>query len=213
MRHDRRCAGRSGVPLFADRVQRGLRGLDVGVYAAQREHLRRGAQAPRVAAVERRGAQRHPHLLLQIREVAGHERDEERGPRDRPVDPRDVRRLRTQLLGDLGPRGIGARAPHRLSPFPRRIAEPTGRVQRQSLGDVLGVAIDHPPQVTRPGEHSSDAAPWGRLARSAPAAPSRAARRSSRRLIEPGSSAGRHRVTPPGRLLLECRFDPRQSVE
>ena len=179
-----------GESLVADRNQRSLRGLDVRVHAAQREHLRRRAQIPRVASVERGGAQRHAHLLLQIREVTGHERDEERGSGDRTIDPRDMRRLRTQLLGDLGTRGIGVRTPHRLSPFPRRIAEPTGRVQGESLGDVLGVAIDDPPEVTRPGERSSDAARVEPDPRSAPAASSRAAPSLISGVIEPGSSAG-----------------------
>ena len=76
------CATSAGVldvgeSLVADGNQRGLRGLDVWVHAAQREHLGRRSQLPRVAAVERGGAQRHAHLLLQIREVTGHERDEE----------------------------------------------------------------------------------------------------------------------------------------
>ena len=97
-------AGRTiGESLVADRAQRGLRGLDIRVHAAQREHLRRGAQVLRVAIVECRGAQRHAHLLLQIRQVTGHKRDKERSSGDRTVDPRDVRRLRTQLVGDLRP--------------------------------------------------------------------------------------------------------------
>ena len=49
------------------------------------------------------------------------------------------------------------------SPFPRRLTEPTGRIEREPLGDVLGVAIDHPPQLTRPGEESPDATLRGRL--------------------------------------------------
>ena len=113
-----------------------------------------------------------------------------------------MRRLRTQLVGDLCPRGIGARAPHRLSPLPRRIAEPIGRVQRQSLGDVLGVAIHHPPQVTRPGEHSSDTAPSGPARSPTPLAanPVVVARPGSDRA---GLVSRRHRETsraPAGRV-------------
>ena len=37
---------------------------------------------------------------------------------------------------------------HGLSPLPRRPAEQIGRVQRELLGDVLGVAIHDPPQLT-----------------------------------------------------------------
>src|SRR5690348_17251353 len=73
-----------------------------------------------------------------------------------------MRRLRTQLLGDLCRWGLGLRTAHRLSPFPRRFTESIGAVQRQSLGDVLGIAIDDAPQLTRPGERAPDAAPWSR---------------------------------------------------
>jgi hypothetical protein len=42
---------------------------------------------------------------------------------------------------------------HRLTPRLRRITELIGRVQGQPLGDVLGVAINDPRQITRAGEH------------------------------------------------------------
>ena len=85
--------------MFPSRDECGLGGLDAWVHAAKREHLGRGPQVGGVAAVQRSYAQRHPHLLPQVTEVAGCERDEERGAGDRTIDPRDVRRARTQLLG------------------------------------------------------------------------------------------------------------------
>ncbi len=97
-------------PLLADGNQRSLGSLDAWVDASQREHLRRRSQFRRVAAVERSRAQRHAHLLHQISEVARHQCDEERCARDRTIDPRDVRGVRSQILGDLGRMGVGARA-------------------------------------------------------------------------------------------------------
>ena len=100
----------------------------------------------------------------------------------------------------LATRGIGASTLRTdSSPFPRRIAEPTGRVQRQSLGDVLGVAIDDAPQLTRPGEHASDAAPWSRsLVR-------RRRRRLGWRLAHPGRDrAGLVSGLHPGDLPGAC---------
>jgi hypothetical protein len=65
----------------------------------QSEHFRRRAQFGRIVPVERRDAQA---LLPQVGEVAGDEGDEERGARNRAIDPRELGRMRAQLLGDGG---------------------------------------------------------------------------------------------------------------
>jgi hypothetical protein len=65
--------------------------------------------APRVAAAQRGGAQRHARLLQQIHEVAGHGATNELGPGDRTVDPRDLRRLDPQASASTAG-AISARA-------------------------------------------------------------------------------------------------------
>jgi len=113
-------------------------------------------QLVKVAAVQCGRAKRHPHLLHQIRDVAGDERDEERCPRDRAVDPRDLRRVRAQLVGDLCHGHVGAGAAGRDSPLLRGIGEPVDRVQGHALGQVLRVAVRNADESPGRGEDAAD---------------------------------------------------------
>ena len=116
-------------------------GVDRRVHAAQRQHLGGGLELPRVALVQRRGAQQHPRLLPEVQQVAGDQRDQERRPGDRSVDGRDLRAISAQLLGDDRARNTLTLLADALRPLQRWLAEALRAVQRDPLGDMLGVAI------------------------------------------------------------------------
>ncbi len=137
--------------------------VDGRMHAAQHQHPRGGLELARVAAVERGGAQDHAPLLPEVCEIAGDERDQERRPGDRPVDPRDLRGLRAQFLGDHRARDVRARVAHAIRPLQRRLAEVLRAVQREPLSDVLRVAVGDPrqPPPSRQRAPESPGSPGG----------------------------------------------------
>ena len=116
-------------------------GVDRRVDAAERQHLGGGLELPRVAPVQRGGAQQHPRLLPEVQQVAGDQRDQERRPSDRPIDGCDLRAIGAQLLGDDRARNTLTLLLDTLCPLQRWLAEALRAVQRDPLGDMLGVAI------------------------------------------------------------------------
>jgi hypothetical protein len=132
--------------------------VDGRLHAAQCQHLGRGLELTWVAAVERCGAQDHAALRPEVRQVAGDQRDQERRSRHGPVDPGDVSSLRPELLGDHRPRDVWALVTNAVRPLERWVAEIPGAVQREPLGDVLGVAVGDPPERSPPRERAPDAA-------------------------------------------------------
>src|SRR5581483_1443530 len=109
---------------------------------------------PWVSVVEGGDSHGHAHLLPQVADVAGHERDEERCPGDRTVDSGDLRGPDPQLFSDLGRRRPGPALPGGFSPLRRLIRDSIDGVERQSLGDVLRIAMDDPYDGARAGEHA-----------------------------------------------------------
>lgn len=140
VRHGRRAAG-----FWHRRVsnrEQGRAGIvDRRVHAAERQHLGGGLELPWVAVIERSGAQHHPRLLPEVEQVAGDQRDQERRRRNRSVDRRDLRAISAQLLGNDRTWNTLTLLADALRPLQRWLAEAVGAVQRDPLGDMLGVTI------------------------------------------------------------------------
>ena len=130
-----------GQRCVSHREQGRAGGVDRRVHAAERQHLGSGLERQRVAVIERGGAQQHPRLLPEVEQVAGDQRDQERRPGDRPVDRRDLRAIGAQLLGNDRARNTLTLLADALCPLQRWLAEALRAVQRDPLGDMLGVAI------------------------------------------------------------------------
>ena len=143
------CGGQWGG---ADVVQVSQGLLGVLVDAAQDEEVGGDARVGRIMPVERRHPQVEAHLLAQEGDVGGHERDEERRPRDRTVDPRGGDRAPALDISQRRRGAVRRRVARMLCPCARRVGELIDGVDRQPLGNVVWIAPGQAHQNARDAE-------------------------------------------------------------
>ena len=119
-RSERRSAGFSGSGASRTSTRAARAASIVGCTPRRTRMFAAVSSVARVVAVERRDAPLHHAFLPEVREVARDQRDQERRARDRAVDPRDLRGLDPQLLGDHRAWGRPVAPAGRGSPTPAR---------------------------------------------------------------------------------------------
>ena len=120
--------------------------------AAQPEQL--GGESPlaRVTSVKRRDAHGHAHLLPENGEIGRHQHQEERRAGHRTVDPGEPDGVADDGGAQLGGTRPRSRLSLALGEPPRRLLQPVGGEEDESLGRVVGIGSQAAEQSGGHGE-------------------------------------------------------------